>query len=47
MSKKENRQSEDDFDLPKRRKGTITIVIAHLLIVVAFFTATFFWGSFE
>jgi hypothetical protein len=47
LTKKEDRQDEVEFDLPKRRKGIMTIVIAHLIIVIAFFTATFFWGSFE
>ena len=30
-----------------RRKQTRLIVIAHVLIVVAFFVATFMWGNFE
>jgi flagellar basal body-associated protein FliL len=37
----------DDFNSAERRKRTVWIVIAHLLVVGAFFAATFFWGNFE
>ncbi len=38
----------DDYFAPtERRKRLLWIVLAHLLIVVAFFTATFYLGNFE
>ena len=36
-----------DFTLAERRKRTLWIVAAHVLIGVTFFIATFFWGNFE
>jgi len=36
-----------EFTSAERRKRTLWIVVAHLLIVVTFFIATFFWGNFE
>jgi len=32
---------------PEQRKRIRRIVIAHLLIVVMFFAASFLWGNFE
>ncbi len=40
-------QSQDYFTSADRRKRTMRIVIAHVLIVATFFIATFFWGNFE
>jgi hypothetical protein len=37
---------EDYFTSSGRRKRTVWIVIAHLLVVGAFFGATFYWGNF-
>ena len=37
----------DYFASPERRKRLLWIVLAHLLIAVAFFTATFYMGNFE
>jgi len=39
-------QQEDYFTSSGRRKRTVWIVIAHLLVVGAFFTATFYLGNF-
>jgi len=36
-----------EFTSAERRKRTLRIVIAHVLIVATFFIATFFWGNFE
>jgi uncharacterized membrane protein len=42
------RQDEhDDCIASGRRKRLLWIVLAHLLIVVAFCTATFYLGNFE
>ncbi len=35
-----------DFTPAARRKRILRIVFAHLLIVAAFFIATFLWGNF-
>ena len=35
-----------DFNTEERRKRTWRIVIAHVLIVAAFFVASFLWGNF-
>jgi hypothetical protein len=41
-------QSEEDcFISPERRKRTMRIVVAHLVIAATFFIATFMWGNFE
>jgi hypothetical protein len=40
-------QPEADFYSAERRKRTWRIVIAHVLVVATFFTATFFWGNFQ
>ena len=40
-------QHSDEFPVPERRKRTLWIVALHVLIVAAFFTATFFWGTFK
>jgi hypothetical protein len=40
-------QHEDFFASSGRRKRTLWIVIAHLLVAVAFFAATFYWGNFS
>ena len=36
-----------DFTSAERRKRTLWIVAVHVLVVVTFFVATFFWGNFE
>jgi uncharacterized membrane protein len=41
------REDEHDVTSTNRRKRLLWIVLAHLLIVVAFFTATFYLGNFE
>jgi len=42
---------EDDqhegFHFAERRRRTLWIVAAHVLVVATFFIATFFWGNFE
>ena len=38
-------QHEDPFRSPQRRKRMLWIVLAHVVVVVAFFTATFIWGN--
>jgi flagellar basal body-associated protein FliL len=43
----EKEQSQENFTSAEKRKRLRWIVIAHVLIVVAFFTATFYWGNFE
>lgn len=43
----QDNQSQDDFTSTGRRKRTLWIVAAHVLVVVAFFTATFYWGNFS
>jgi hypothetical protein len=40
-------QHQDFFTSSRRRKRTLWIVIAHLLVAGAFFTATFYWGNFS
>jgi len=40
-------QHQDYFTSSGRRKRTVRIVIAHLLVAVAFFAATFYWGNFS
>jgi len=37
----------EHFTSPERRRRTLWIVIAHLLVVALFFIATFFWGNFR
>jgi hypothetical protein len=39
-------QHEDYFTSSGRRKRTAWIVIVHVLVVGAFFVATFYWGNF-
>jgi hypothetical protein len=39
-------QHEEYFTSPERRRRTLWIVIAHVLVVGLFFLATFFWGNF-
>jgi len=39
-------QSVNEFDVAARKRRLKLIVIAHLVIVVSFFTAAFFWGNF-
>ena len=43
----ENQHPEDYFTSAERRKRMWRIVIAHVIIVVTFFTATFLWGNFQ
>ena len=40
-------QPDDYFTSAERRKRTWRIVIAHVIIVATFFTATFLWGNFQ
>ena len=40
-------QHDERFTASQRRTRTLWIVAAHVLVVVAFFIATFFWGKFE
>jgi hypothetical protein len=40
-------QHGDYFTTAERRRRTLWIVIAHALVVGAFFVATFFWGNFS
>ena len=40
-------QHDDHVGSSQRRTRTLWIVAAHVLVVVAFFIATFFWGKFE
>ena len=40
-------QQDEDFNSTGRRKRTLWIVAAHLLVAAVFFSATFFWGNFE
>jgi hypothetical protein len=37
----------EDFSSTKRRRRTLWIVAAHVLIGALFFIATFYWGNFE
>jgi len=39
-------QQGDHLRSAERRKRTLWIVVAHVLVVAAFFIATFFWGKF-
>jgi len=43
----QNDPHDDHFTSAERRKRTLWIVLAHVLVVVVFFVATFFWGRFE
>lgn len=40
-------QADIEVDEQVRKSRLKLIVIAHLLIVVSFFVAAFFWGNFE
>ena len=40
-------QQRNEFTSAARRKRTLWIVAAHVLVVVTFFTATFYWGNFS
>jgi hypothetical protein len=42
----EDDRHDDYFRSSGRRKRTLWIVIAHVLVVAAFFVATFYWGNF-
>ena len=42
----EEDQHEDYFTSSGRRKRTVWIVVAHLLVVAGFFVATFYLGNF-
>ena len=42
----QDQQEQDSLTSVERRKRTWRIVIAHLLIVAAFFMASFIWGKF-
>ena len=43
----QDHQQQDGFTSTGRRKRTLWIVLAHVAVVVAFFTATFYWGNFS
>ena len=43
----EQDQHEDYYTSSGRRKRTVWIVVAHVLVVGAFFVATFYWGNFS
>ena len=40
-------QQDGSFNSTERRKRTLWIVAAHLLVAAVFFIATFYWGNFE
>ncbi len=40
-------QPDAYFTSAEKRRRTWRIVIAHVLVVVTFFVATFFWGNFQ
>ena len=42
----QDRHEQDTFYTAERRKRTRRILVAHLLIVAAFFIASFIWGKF-
>jgi len=42
----QERQQQDELGQQARKSRLVRIVIAHLLVVAAFFTASFFWGNF-
>ena len=42
----EDDQHKDYFTSSGRRKRTVWIVVAHVLVVGAFFVVTFYWGNF-
>lgn len=39
-------QHGDELTSTGRRRRTLWIVIAHVLVGVSFFVATFYWGNF-
>jgi hypothetical protein len=43
----QDQPDQDYFTSADRRKRTLKIVVAHLLIAATFFIATFMWGNFE
>ena len=43
----QDKAEQDYFTSADRRKRTLRIVIAHLVIAATFFIATFMWGNFE
>jgi hypothetical protein len=43
----QDQPDQDYFTSVDRRKRTLKIVVAHLLIAATFFIATFMWGNFE
>jgi len=43
----QDQSDQDYFTSADRRKRTLKIVIAHLLIAATFFIASFMWGNFE
>jgi len=42
----DDQHDDEHFTSAERRKRTLWILIAHVLVVAAFFMATFFWGNF-
>ncbi len=44
---RQDQRDEEHFSSAERRKRTLWIVFAHVLVVAAFFVATFFWGKFD
>jgi len=47
MAPMREQRHEDDFNSSERRRRTLWIAIAHLLVVGVFFMATFYWGKFD
>jgi hypothetical protein len=43
----QDQPDQDYFTSADRRKRTLKIVLAHLLIAATFFIASFMWGNFE
>jgi hypothetical protein len=43
----QDQPDQDYFTSADRRKRTLKIMVAHLLIAATFFIATFMWGNFE
>jgi hypothetical protein len=43
----QDQPDQDYFTSADRRKRTLKIVVAHLLVAATFFIATFMWGNFE
>jgi hypothetical protein len=46
MAQAMQEDQDEHFTSTERRRRTLWIVIAHVLVVAVFFSATFFWGNF-